>query len=215
MKSVIGYFWLVILGGILLVVETNGEDMDDAASYSRWMVHHQVKGVIASFNYANKYFPFATVEDFCDDGAGKGVPHFLFPDVSSTANNLEINPNGTIAISVANCSTQNYDSMPFDQMACYRVILMGNFSMVNISVLKNTTDPNLKAYYGCHPASRDWVQGQSAHTFYFWTMTIQDIFYIGGYGDLHYIGPIDLETYFSAKPKPPPMYATDEFSKDY
>jgi hypothetical protein len=182
----------------------------DAASYSKYIVENEIVGNFGTILRLNQKTPnrlypedataFTTPEDFSEFNNGNLL--FLLASIGNTFQNLENNPNGTFSINVKNCSVQNYEDWPYDPLACYRVSLTGRVFIIDGPVT-NTSNPNVQRFIQKHPAATNWIQS-SPHMFYLCSMEITQIFYIGGYGNIHYIGPIDLDLYFSAKPIPPP-----------
>jgi len=184
----------------------------DAASYSKYMVENEIVGNFGtilrsdSFLKKNSYpqdvVAFTTPEDFAEFNNGNLL--FLLASVGNTFQNLKNNPNGTFSINVKNCSAQNYEGWSYDPLACYRVSFTGSVFVID-GPITNTSNPDVQQFIQKHPAVEDWIE-YSPHMFYLCSMEITQIFYIGGYGNIHYIGPIDPQIYFSAKPLPPPAF---------
>lgn len=184
----------------LLITKLFCETEIEAASYARYLVHKEIKGVFAGQYSQNTKYAFASYEDFAESYLQNGQPIFLLANISTTSRNLIYNSYGSFSIFMPNCSINNYDHMSYDPMACYRITLLGYFNRLsNIDIINSQINVFIKK----HPATIDWIK-YSNHTFNLWILEIEEIYYIGGYGNLHYIGNIDLELYFNAKPINPP-----------
>ncbi|KAF9991498.1 hypothetical protein BGZ79_004400, partial [Entomortierella chlamydospora] len=47
-----------------------------------------------------------------------------------------------------------------------------------------------------HPEAKWWLPRNGFHDFKWYQLEIKEIYYIGGFGGIHYIGWIDVETYY-------------------
>lgn len=201
LQYLVGFLALFGYGQYNFSTHSSNEALEQAASYARYMVQNGLYGVFAT-NYAkNSTYAYASQEDFAESYEDNGYPIFLLADISSTANNLLLNSYGSFAISMTNCTMQNYNGMPYDPLACPRLTLMGKFTKQPGPL--NMTDPNLLAFIDKHPASSSWIQS-GVHQFDLWTFEFDRIYYIGGYGNLHFIGDIPLDTYLNSRPICPP-----------
>ena len=178
---------------------TFSETDEDAASYARYFVETEIKGHFATFS-AKDNSVFSSLEDFSQSSTQNGSLIFLLANIGTVSRNLEKNPIASFEINVHNCSEWNFDEMPYDPLACSRVTFNGWFQKSDLPA--NSTNPDFLAFAAKHPASFVWSY-YSPHAFNLWSMHIKNIYYVGGYGDLHYIGNIDPELYFQAKPYPP------------
>lgn len=120
----------------ILLFFANGEDEKMAASYARYMVENEIKGVLSSNSIDFPSYPFGTVEDFTDDYQNSGNPYLLLATISSSSINLLEDPRGTLSIGVANCSSYDFDGMSYDPLACSRVDLVGEFQLLNVTICK-------------------------------------------------------------------------------
>ena len=103
-----------------------------------------------------------------------------------------------------NCSKLNWDGIPFDQLACWRIDLTGEFG----TFLENVTEkdvniPLVAKFLNKHPAAFYWIRDSPHQCKMVYMIVSKKIFYAGGYGDIHYIGPIDPLKYWDAKPIKP------------
>lgn len=170
------------------------ESKNDAASFTKFMVNNITYGVISSRSWMQPTYTFATVEPFVESSNGDLI--FLMADISQTSQNLDSHPYGSFTIFQHNCSSNNYGGMPYNILACPRVTFMGKFVQNVASV--NISDPDFILFSNRHPTATSWLRYPS-HKFYLWRFVIEEIQYIGGYGHLHYIGPISKEYYQKAQ----------------
>lgn len=177
------------------------ESLKEAAEHSRWIINNSVIGFVSTFSIKNTNYPFVSMEDFCDSYNSSGIPFFLLPTVSTTSKNILNNPNASISIALVNCSINNYDGIPYDALACSRMILSGYFSIYDKNPTSNTNDLELLKYFKCHPAAPYLIDIE--HSWLFYKFNIQSIYFIGGFGNIHYIGNIDTKIYFDAQIVPP------------
>lgn len=176
------------------------ESQETAASYARFLMSTEVKCNFATQHYQKPNYSYSSVEDFSESYNKNGIPIFLLADISTTSKNLLKNPIGSISINTNNCSVKDCGNMPYDNLACSRMTLMGEFKQIK-NYEKN--DPNILTFIEKHPAASYWLNDKN-HAYNLWTFEIHQIYYIGGYGHLHYIGNIDLNLYFNTNPAVPP-----------
>ena len=189
-----------ILFVLIVALSVNAETEKDAASYARYLMRYGMHGVFSTQMANIPELSIAMVDDFAETSKLDGNPIFMLANISETSKNLDIFPYGSFSISAENCTTNDFDGMPYDPLACLRFTMVGRF--VSNENVVNTTDPEFQAFLARHPAAYDWIK-YSPHQFRMWRMQIYYIYYVGGYGNLHYIGEIDTDTYFSAKPVQP------------
>ncbi len=190
-------YYLIL--SISLLAFANCETQNDAASYARYLVENESYGIFST-QMLNDISSFASVEDFATTSNMSGLPIFLLADISETSKNLVEFPFGSFTIYQNNCSEYNYDHMPYDPLACIRFTLVGKFIKNNNDV--NVTSQDFLAFAEKHPAATAWIN-YSGHDFHLWNFVLSKIYYVGGYGNLHYIGQIDPNIYLNAKPVPP------------
>lgn len=190
----------IVLFFILFILNVGAETESDAASYARYLVRHEYFGVFSSQLNESPNISIATAEDFAESCKMDGNLVFMLADVEIAAKNLYKNPYGSFSVAAPNCSANDFHGLPYDPLACIRFSLVGEFIRDDFPV--NTSDPEFIAFQAKHPAAIDWIK-YSGHTFRMWNMDIIKIDYVGGYGDLHYIGEISPDIYFGAKPVKP------------
>jgi hypothetical protein len=75
-------------------------------------------------------------------------------------------------------------------------------SFLLIAFLHTTSNQQEKKAEECflakHPEAKWWLPGAGFHDFKWYNLEIEEIYYIGGFGGIHYIGWIDVDTYYSA-----------------
>nr|QBK88294.1 MAG: pyridoxamine 5'-phosphate oxidase [Marseillevirus LCMAC202] len=171
------------------------------AEYAKWMVNNKTSAVLATHSVENVEYPFATIEDYVVNT--KGIPYFLLSTMSHSARDLDKNSHTAISIFANNCSKVNYEHDSYDALACWRLTLSGPMRIYKHHVYANSTDVMVNDFFKRHPAAKSWIK-YSPHQFMMWTLDkIDDIFYAGGYGNIHYVGPLNITAYTIASCKKP------------
>ena len=185
---------------LFIAFSFNAGTEKDAASYARYLMRHGMHGVFSTQMADVPQMSIAMMDDFSESSKLDGNPVFMLADISETTKNLDQYPFGSFTIAANNCTVNDFDGMPYDPLACLRFTMTGRFIPNENAV--NITDPEFLSFSSRHPAASDWVK-YSPHQFRMWTMNIFSIYYVGGYGNLHYIGEIDTDMYAQAEPVEP------------
>ena len=183
----------------------HAENQNEAASHARFLVENQIKGSFSTLSISND-FALASLEDCSQSFSRDGNLIFLLADISKVAENLKKNPTGSFLLSADNCSSYDYDHLPYDPLACARVSFSGEFKMLQLPL--DNKNKNYLNFIEKHPAAYYWIN-YSPHNFHLWTLDIKEIYYVGGYGNLHYIGTIDVDLYQQSQPTPPSLKIID------
>ena len=194
-EYILYFLGLFNLGNIMLFSTTNNQMI--AASNTRYLVQNNIKGAFGLSYYKNSTYAYASIEDYAETYWKDGKIVFMLANISTTHKNLLTNPYGSFVIAPDNCSITNYNNMSYDPLACPRVTFTGEFYQLVGAV--NTTNPYFISFYRKHPAALNWISS-NVHDFNLWSMNVHDIYYIGGYGNLHYIGHIPTDFYFKSEP---------------
>ena len=170
--------------------------------WSKWLVGSKANAVLVSMDSELEGYPFGTVEDYVTDKFG--IPYFLISHRSHSGQNLDQNLKSTVSITANNCSQSNWDGIPYDQLACWRIDITGEFETLLETVTEKDNDiPIVAHFFAKHPAAPYWISGSQHQFKMVYLNNIKNIFYAGGYGNIHYIGPIDPIKYLIAEPIKP------------
>ncbi|ORX37139.1 pyridoxamine 5'-phosphate oxidase-domain-containing protein [Kockovaella imperatae] len=187
----------LLMGGAVATPATESRESIEAAAYHvKEMVHRQTTGTIASVfppDSEHAGHPFALMEYHAPCFPAPALTMLLMPIALSTRNILANSSHpATYTIS---------EKVPFDPspMSQARVAFIGNITVMKY---ENIPEDELEIMEKCftwyHPDAKSWIPYQSQHPFNsFWAkFQPSDIYYVGGFGDSHYIGhiPIDLYT---------------------
>ncbi|TFY69159.1 hypothetical protein EVJ58_g579 [Rhodofomes roseus] len=135
--------------------------------------------------------PFSLQEYYASCHAN-GSLVLLFMPISRASQNVLHSETRSVSISVMDAHPDA--SRP-------RVSLIGNVTVfTDVDAIPD--EEAMKAcYVAKHPDARRWVPGPREPHVAFWArFDPQTIYYVGGFGGLHYIGYIPLEIYQEAKP---------------
>lgn len=162
---------------------------NEAVVNCRNLIRNEIYGVIATNGHNGIYSSF---EDFAESESSSNQPVFVLADISKTSTNLLANANASFTVWSKNCTANNYENMPYDPLACGRATFTGTFVRHEEF---NTSHPDVVSFVQKHPAASTWFN-LNVHTYHLWTLQITSIYYIGGYGSIHYIGNIDPGQYY-------------------
>ncbi|KAG0249713.1 hypothetical protein BG011_009002 [Mortierella polycephala] len=175
-----------------------GETYEQAAGLARALVKNTSVGTFMTVMNADRQdgkiegFPFGSVDYYADNCDDSGTPLMLL-------SHLQIN--------VQNARTQNRVSLAIRRlpkegergnvMVDPRVTLMGHLAPLDTSKHASA----VKCFGERHPDARWWMPGDHGfHDFKWYTLEVEEIYYVGGFGGAHYIGFIDVDTYRRASP---------------
>ncbi|WVW84983.1 hypothetical protein I302_107019 [Kwoniella bestiolae CBS 10118] len=169
------------------------ETLAEAAHNARVLVKDLKTGTMASVYPDSTDFagrPFAMMEYHAPCYSNGSLTLILMP-ISRSTQNIFQNPGHHVAYTV---------SMPTEgvrsPMSRGRVALMGNVTTLR-DISTSQAEKLSKCYTSYHPDSKYWLPGNedSPHTSYWARLDIDRIYYVGGFGDVHYIGPIPVDLY--------------------
>lgn len=126
--------------------------------------------------------------DMCDGISTNGNPILVLMNISSTLKNIEAN--GRLSMTIQGRRPH------YPPMESPRANLFGTLKEIE------TTDALKECYSLKHPDSVPWLPGGDSvvHDGSFYEFEVDEVYYIGGFGDQAYIGTIDGELYHSSKP---------------
>ncbi|WRT68049.1 uncharacterized protein IL334_005024 [Kwoniella shivajii] len=169
------------------------ETLAEAAHNARIIVKDVKTGTMASVfpeesDLAGR--PFAMMEYHAPCYSNGSLTIILMP-ISRSTQNIFNDPGHHVAYTV---------SMPTEgirsPMSRGRVALMGNVTTLR-DISKDESRELSKCYTSYHPDSKYWLPGNedSPHVSIWARLDIDNIYYVGGFGDVHYIGPIPVDLY--------------------
>jgi len=167
------------------------------ASLARQLVKQEGWGNIATLTKVDDStaagFPFVSVDAIASDCAGTlgYTPGSLLLFISPLEENYK-NYKESNKISIAVRDTKNQGN----PLTLHRATFSGTFEELpeyKAANYKEIAD----CFFNVHPFARNW-EYMPSHSFRFHRFTPTRIHWIGGFGNTHYIGPIDVELYKSA-----------------
>ncbi|KAK8858855.1 hypothetical protein IAR55_003085 [Kwoniella newhampshirensis] len=176
--------------------QAHRETLAEAAVNTKGLVHKYTTGTMASvFPHASDHAgrPFALMEYHAPCHPSPSLTFLLLPISLSTNNILHTDHHyATYTITTPPEGARS-------PMGQGRVALMGNITL--LPELSPTESHALASCYTrYHPDARWWLPDTvgSPHTSVWARMDVDDIYYVGGFGDTHYIGHIPVDLYAQA-----------------
>ncbi|KAI0780040.1 pyridoxamine 5'-phosphate oxidase-domain-containing protein [Fomes fomentarius] len=171
------------------------ETVEEAAVLARELVKGAAIGTMATVYPASHATlagePFSLQEYYASCHAN-GSLTLLFLPISRHSQNVLLSPGRSASISVG--SDHPSASKP-------RVSLIGNVTL--FPVVEHTPEHNTiqECYLAKHPDARWWLPGpREPHTVYWARFDPHSVYYVGGFGDKHFIGYIPIEKFQAALP---------------
>ena len=183
-----------------------------APEVARWLVSNTDWGSIATVSRGQAGqppgTPFANPQSFSDGIANAtephlrstGTPYFYMTGLDETPQDLGSNPNGSLAITEAQISSDSIcRRVDTEDPTCARIVLTGTFIDVTVSGTSHENAYALQALYSKHPEMKNWgAPGKGDHNFHIWKLNIQSIFFLDFYGGS---SSFTVQEYLDANPK--------------
>ncbi|KAI9359113.1 pyridoxamine 5'-phosphate oxidase-domain-containing protein [Pilaira anomala] len=185
----------------LIAVTVQGQPVNSlqsvqvAAQLARRIVSDAGRGTILTLMHGTEFdgFPFGIMEYYSDKCNDNGNLLLFMSDLQLSAKNMHGNSKKigfTInALKDYNPSYGNH-STPVQQP---RFTLFGNIK----SVPESKSEESMKCFVQTHPEAKPW---NSFHDFHFYEFQVQNMYYVGGFGGINYIGWIPAHIYRNAHP---------------
>ncbi|KAM8975218.1 protein CREG1 [Pelodytes ibericus] len=167
---------------------------NETARVARFVVHECDWGALATISSHSPVTgqPFANVFSVSDGPrrAGTGVPYFYLTVMEISVQDLQVNPNASFTVSLAQthyCKKEGYDPQ---SPLCAHVILSGMIQKVDDA----EADTAKLALFNRHPEMADWPRD---HNWFFAKLNITNIWLLDYFGGIKIVTP---EDYYKAKP---------------
>jgi len=132
--------------------------------------------------------PYGSVADFADTDPSTGAPYLLLSDLERNIINWNSNPGCSLSIH----TPINESDPDQDAMTLPRTTLVGTLQLVSDSDLKHAQ----AVYLQKHPMAEFWIDFADFHMYQF---KVTDVYWVGGFGDVHYIGWISAGDYLQQR----------------
>lgn len=139
---------------------------------ARELMNGRSFGVLSTLSVKLEGFPFGSVVPYCLDG--NGAPVILISTIAEHTKNLTADSRCSLTILRESEDVQSNG----------RLCLVGNMEK-----LPNEDEITPEKYYRHFPKSRGYHQ---SHDFSFYQIHIKDVRYIGGFGQIHWLTPVDF-----------------------
>ncbi|KAK3819214.1 MAG: pyridoxamine 5'-phosphate oxidase-domain-containing protein [Linnemannia elongata] len=171
-----------------------GETREQAAGLARNLVKNTGVGTLMSImNSSQKSavegYPFGSMDYYVDDCQDGGKPLMLLSHLQINVQNAR--SSNHISLAIRKLPGPNEHGNP---MVDPRVTLMGRLVPVEEAKQKKAEE----CFVAKHPEAKWWLPGAGFHDFKWYNLDIEEIYYIGGFGGIHYIGWIPVDTYYNA-----------------
>ncbi|CAI2169647.1 18759_t:CDS:10 [Funneliformis geosporum] len=186
----------------LIIINVNSyriityEDETDAAVISRTLVKEFGVGTLVTIMNDHedddvRGYPFGLLDYFSDDCPSTGNPLLLLSDYQKNIKNARSNE-WKASLMIRKLSKDD----TFFPVAEPRINLFGHLERVPDDEVADAQ----KCFLAKHPRARFWIPGVG-HEFYFYRFIVHNIYFVGGFGNKHYIGYINNELYHKVKPQ--------------
>lgn len=159
------------------------------AERARTLMHSSRIGSLSTLSRKQPGFPFGSLMPYGLDDEGR--PIFLISTMAMHTQNLQADPRASLFVTEQDASG--------DPLGSSRVTLIGNVTRVPEADLAATRSAYLTGY----PNSKYWVDFED---FFFYRMDLLDIYYVGGFGVMGWVGASD---YSQAQADPLVEYKSD------
>ncbi|KAI1318759.1 hypothetical protein EDD11_005830 [Mortierella claussenii] len=173
-----------------------GETHEQAAALARHLVRDTGIGTFMSVMNADRKdgtlegYPFGSMDYYVDDCDTPGTPLMLLSHLQVNVQNARTL--NRVSLAIRRLPAEGEHGNP---MVDPRVTLLGH-----LVPLDKDRHPRAEAcFVKQHPEAKWWLPGSGFHDFKWYHMDIKEIYYVGGFGGIHYIGWIDVDTYYEVK----------------
>ncbi|NWH79556.1 CREG1 protein, partial [Piaya cayana] len=187
---------LALLGLLVATATTAIPPPEQAARMARFVLHNCDWGALATLSAQSglRGRPFANIFSLSDgppgSRGGSGVPYLYLTDMEISVQDLEINSNASLTVSLAQtpyCKKHKYDPQ---NPLCAHIIFCGSVVKVDDSEVGLAK----KALFSRHPEMETWPKD---HNWFFAKFNITNIWVLDYFGGLKIVTP---EEYYSVKP---------------
>jgi putative heme iron utilization protein len=158
--------------------------VEEAAYKARLLVKESSIGVLATTQGQTNDQPFASMDYYVGDCKSYGgSPIFFLSDLQVNIRNMKKNPK--VAFAIRNITAINEISTP---MKIGRVTLMGTLSLLKLDNYGELVD----CFVRSHSDAKLWINFPD---FKFYQLSVDRIYWIGGFGGPNFIGYIPKDMY--------------------
>lgn len=169
-----------------------------AVREARQFVYDNSFANMNTINQQGQFLGFATsqIEYYIDSADDDASLLLIRVDMSTAFRNVDKGSPASLTIRTGD--SPNAET-PVELASQKRIVLYGEFE---------ATEPpqdEIDRFLAVHPDAAEWQPGKSGFHKTEWVrFVISGIYYIGGFGDKHYIGQIPVDMYREEKPDPKP-----------
>ncbi|OWB84169.1 transcription factor activity, RNA polymerase II transcription factor binding protein [[Candida] boidinii] len=188
---------LAALTSALPIDNSAYHDSKTAAQIARTLLHRESLTALATNTGDNVPVSFVEYYADCHDD---GQPVMLMIDISSSNKNIENGSKASLSIKVGDHQLHDHVDPHYPGQVLSstagspRVSLRGKFVPVDVS-----EDISLRECFSKrHHDSVFWFPGSKVHSSHWTKFEVEEVYFVGGFGDRAYIGEIPVEEYLNA-----------------
>ena len=159
----------------------------DKALHARQLADSRGFGCLSTLSARHPGFPFASIAEFATDEEGQ--PVFLFSGLAIHTKNLAADPRASLIVFAADAEQ--------DTLSAARLTLMGNVQRLDDDA--PGTAAVRDRYLARHPQAAQWVDFGD---FAFYRLEVSDVYWVGGFGQMGWVSPMEFRSLASAKAAP-------------
>jgi hypothetical protein len=169
----------------------------EAAAQARNLLQHETIATLSTIfpsgePHGLEHQPIGLV-DYYADCSSDGSPSLLAMNIATSFRNLNADKNSSISLSVR----QHTPHSRFSPAAHPRLSLIGRVKEVGAE--SDEAERVKRCFLRRHPDATLWTPGNKVHDSYWVRFEVENIYWIGGFGNVAYIGWIPKELYQAAR----------------
>ncbi|ODV89897.1 hypothetical protein CANCADRAFT_25517, partial [Tortispora caseinolytica NRRL Y-17796] len=171
-------------------------DVHTAAIIARKLIHYNAITTVSTVQQEGdfKNYPLGLMEYYADCSLN-GEPTYILIEISSVYRQWAAGSPIAMEVHTGHFGRKGLEAQGL--AAAPRVSLQGNFSLLDTD---SYSDEEMFALETCflrhHPDAVAWLPGKSmSHSAKWAKFDVEHVYYIGGFGNVAYIGDIDVELY--------------------
>ncbi|KAK0110124.1 hypothetical protein ONS95_002777 [Cadophora gregata] len=135
--------------------------------------------------------------DYLADCEPTGNPTILAITIATSFKNVAAGSNISLSLTWTPPSSSSHHQSPYSPASLPRFSLLGYLEPISPSAI--TSLKLAQCFTAAHPDAKYWLPGNPIHTSEWVRLVVQEVYWIGGFGDRNYIGWIPVEEWRGVK----------------